>query len=209
METSLSLTITDVKLPALSCHRTFTVTFKVAPPESGDFGYGFIMGIGMMDELGIDQSRTDKMINWGPDIEVPMVPLGYWTDTRVQSICKHTTSDKEYTETTVNEANLFSTAEKPVASFKKAVYETPDLLEVAKRDGAKLTPAQQAMLLNVLVKNDDIFKGGCGSYNGEPVGIKVKDDAIPFRARPYPIPLKNREVLEHEVARQCSIGCLG
>ncbi len=89
-----------------------------------------------------------------------------------------------------------------MASFEKAVYETPDLLEVAKRDGAKLTPAQQAMLLNVLVKNNDVFKGGCGSYNGEPVGIKVKDDAIPFRARPYPIPLKNREVLEHKVVRR-------
>ena len=95
------------------------------------------------------------------------------------------------------------------ASFKKAVYETPDLLEVAKRDGLKLTSTQQALLLNVLIKNDNIFKGGCGSYNGDPVGIKVKDGAIPFRARPYPIPLKNREILEHEVARQCSIGCLG
>ncbi len=51
METSLSVTITNVKLPALSHHRTFSATFEVAPPESGDFGYGFIMGIGMMDEL--------------------------------------------------------------------------------------------------------------------------------------------------------------
>ena len=34
METSLSVTITDVKLPALSHHRTFSATFEVALPES-------------------------------------------------------------------------------------------------------------------------------------------------------------------------------
>jgi hypothetical protein len=166
------------------------------------------MGIGTMDELGIDQSRTDKMITWGPNIEVPMVPMGYWTDTRVQSLCKQPNSEKEHAEAAVDEANLFSTTETPAASFKKAVYKMPDLLEVAKRNGAKLTPVQQAMLLNNLVKNDNLFKGGCSSYNGKPVGIKVKDDAIPFRAKPYLIPLKSREILEHKVAQQCLIGCL-
>ncbi len=97
METMFSVTVTDVRLPALSHHRTFTATFKVAPPESGDFGYGIIMGIGMMDELGIDQSRTDKMITWGHDIKVTMVPIGYWTDACIQSICK-ANNKKEHAE---------------------------------------------------------------------------------------------------------------
>ncbi len=85
----------------------------------------------------------------------------------------------------------------------------PDLVEIAKRDGTKLTPQQQALLLNVLVKNIKVFSGGRGYYNGQPVGLKLKPDAIPYRAKPYPIPLKNREVMEHELACQCSIGCLG
>jgi hypothetical protein len=138
-----------------------------------------------MDELGINQSRTDKMITWGHDIEVPMVPIGYWTDARIQSICKannkkeHAEPNSKNLETkeenspiksefaTISEADLFLMANKPnEASFKKAVYETPDLLEVVKRDGTKLTPTQQAMLLNILVKNQDVFKGGCGYYNG-------------------------------------------
>ncbi len=111
---------------------------------------------------------------------------------------------------TILEADLFLTANKPnKASFKKAVYETPNLLEVTKRDGMKLTPPQQAMLLNILVKNQDVFKGGRGYYNGKLVGIKLKDNTIPYWAKPYPIPLKNREVPEHKVARQCLVGCLG
>ncbi len=73
---------------AISQHRTFEGTFDVAPPESGDFGYGIIMGIGMMDELGIDQSRTTK-ITWG-ELETPMVPSRYWTDGRIQTVCKVT-----------------------------------------------------------------------------------------------------------------------
>jgi predicted aspartyl protease len=75
METSLSVKLTDVRLPHLSRNRTFTATFEIAPAESGDFSNGVIMGIGMMDELGIDQSRTDKIITWGPDVQVPMVPI--------------------------------------------------------------------------------------------------------------------------------------
>jgi hypothetical protein len=56
------------------------------------------MGIVMMDEVGIDQSRTDKIITWGYNIQVPMVPIGYWTDTRIQTICKHANTEKEHTD---------------------------------------------------------------------------------------------------------------
>jgi hypothetical protein len=38
IDTSLSVTVTNVRLPHLSHQRTFTATFEVAPPESGDFG---------------------------------------------------------------------------------------------------------------------------------------------------------------------------
>ncbi len=63
--------------------------------------------------------------------------------------------------------------------------------------------------MSVLTANEVVFQGGRGHYNGEPVGLKVRDGTKPFRGKPYPIPLKNREVMEHELARQCSIGSLG
>ena len=106
--------------------------------------------------------------------------------------------------------NLFSIATKSKEpSFAKAVYETPDLFEVAKRDGSNFNSEQQMMLLNVLLKIAVVFKGGRGYYNGEPVGIRLKPDAKPYWAKPYPIVLKNQEVVEHELNRQRSIGCLG
>jgi hypothetical protein len=77
MNTLHSVTVTNVCLPHLSCQRIFTAKFEVAPLESGDFGYGIIMGIGMMDELRMNPSHTDKIITWGQDIQVPMIPIGY------------------------------------------------------------------------------------------------------------------------------------
>jgi len=56
MDTEFQATVHGIRLPHLSCHRTFSATFEIAPKESGDFGFGVIMGIDMMDDLGIDTS---------------------------------------------------------------------------------------------------------------------------------------------------------
>ena len=107
-----------------------------------------IMGVGMMDYLGIDQSRTDKIITWGHDIEVPMVPNGYWTEARIRTICQQLTKaetkgeESTGTPSTVRFTEDLFLTKQTEASFKKAFYETPDLLEIAKRDGTKLTSAQ-------------------------------------------------------------------
>ncbi len=185
----------------------------------------------MMDELGINQSHTDKIITWGHNVQVPMVPIRYWTDARIQTMCKHANTEKEHTDSAsknleikqensedkqnvkfATEANsdLFSATSKPAeASFKKAAYKKPNLLEVPKCDGKHLTPAQQALPFNILTSNEVVFKGGCGHYNGVPIGLKLKDNAKPFCAKPYPISLKNREVMEHKLSQQCLIGTLG
>ncbi len=153
------------------------------------------MGIGMMDKLGIDQSRTEKIITWGPDVQVPMVPINYWTDACLQAIFKSAKPNKALLEDQRNEpkepinansatksgSNLLLTTYKPIeVSFKKAIYEKPDLVEIAKCDGTKLTPQQQALLLNVLIKNIKVFSGGRGYYNRQPVGLKLKPGAIPY-----------------------------
>ncbi len=49
-----------------------------------------IMGCRQMDLLGIDTSRTKKVVTWGPDVSVPMVSTGYWTDNRIRSLLSPT-----------------------------------------------------------------------------------------------------------------------
>jgi hypothetical protein len=130
MEMHISVTVENVRLPALSRNRTFTATFEVAPKESGDFGYGVIMGVGMMDYLGIDQSRMDKVITWGHDIAVPMVLNGYWTETRIQTICQQPKKAEETTEKStripsVNFAENLFLPSKPKPALKRQFMKCP------------------------------------------------------------------------------------
>ncbi len=126
-------------------------------------------------------------------------------------IKKENSEDKQNVKfaTEVN-SDLFSATSKPAeVSFKKAVYKKPNHLEIAKLNGKRLTPAQQALLFNILTANEVVFKGGRGHNNRVPVGLKLKDNAKPFCIKPYPIPLKNSEVMEHDLGQQCLIGALG
>jgi len=74
MDTKFQVTVHGIRLPHLSRHRTFSATFEIAPKESGDFGFGVITGIDMMDDLGIDTSRTTKWIIWGNDSKFRWCP---------------------------------------------------------------------------------------------------------------------------------------
>lgn len=209
LNTSLQLTLDDVRLPHLSRTRSFTATFEVAPENSGDFGYGMLMGTQMMDDLGIDQSRTSKTITWGPDVEVPMVPSGYWTNARILALADQPTSsskDIQLTIGTQQQIEAFATTN--ISTYTEAVYNKPDLKEIVTQDCSHLTDSQQQALLQVLTANEAVFQGCKGNYTGAPVGITLKEDAKPFRAFPYPVPLKNRETLEAELRRQCTIGAM-
>jgi len=184
MDTKFQATVHGIRLPHLSRHRTFSATFKIAPKESGDFGFGVIMGIDMMDDLGIDTSRTTKSIIWGNDIEVPMVSKNHRTEARIQALCgvhrrssqnSSTPSENTTTKTDIyvddsitsitmqpstlpSESSLFLAANQSAPSFTKAVYVKPDLLEVVKRDGVNLTTDQQALLFRMLSNHNAVFK---------------------------------------------------
>ena len=63
-------------------------------------------------------------------------------------------------------------------------------------------------MLKVLKQNEGLFAGKRGNWTGKPVQIDLTNDAIPFRYRPYQIPLKIKDQVEKEVYRQCDIGAL-
>ncbi len=80
------------------------------------------MGIGMMDALGIDESRTEKAITWGHDISSPMVPNGYWTDERIRMICKENNTTKDHAKSNPKYLDF----EKENADFGQAKKETTE-----------------------------------------------------------------------------------
>ena len=88
-------------------------------------------------------------------------------------------------------------------------YTKPDLTKMLEQEKYNHLNAQQKLqLLEVLQKNEKAFEGKRGNYTGGEASIHLKPNAVPFWGQPYPIPLKNREVTELEVRRQCQIGAL-
>ncbi len=161
MTITLQVCINDIRLPHLSQTRTFSATIQVAPEQSGDFGYGMIMGCWQMDLLGIDTSCTEKVVTWGPDVSVPMVSTGYWTDNRIRSLlsCTSETPSADIAATPSEDIyEVFTNADAMLAStYSEAVYDKLNLVEVVNRDGADLTPKQRSQLLQVLMANMAAF----------------------------------------------------
>jgi hypothetical protein len=222
MNTKFQMTVDGICLPHLSHHRTFSATFEIAPEESGDFGFRVIMGIDMMDDLGINTSQTTKTIIWGNDIKVLMVSKSYWTEACIRALCGTVQRKPSEVPTSHNitskpdtlakeESSLFraeSEPAQPTSSFTKAVYVKPDLLEAVKCNGVDLTTNQQALLFKTLSDHNAVFQGDKGRYTGKPVKIRLKPDAVPKRAKPYDIPVKDRKVVEDGFSRQCKIRAL-
>ena len=173
----------NVKLPHLTNRRSFTVTLQVTPEMVGNFGYGIILGMKLMKDVGLDTSIQQQSITWGEELTIPMVPGNFWTKARLRpfaSLAKEMVQDK-----------IFATSEKPSAGLKAADYSKPDLAEIVSTKCSHLTKSQMDQLLTVLQRYEQVFLGKKGVYTGGPCDIVLKKDTKPFWSAPYPIPLKN------------------
>ena len=91
--------------------------------------------------------------------------------------------------------------------LREPKYEKVDLKQYAEAQD-NLDLSQKAALFNLLEKHKELFEGKRGNWKGKPISIELKDDAEAVWSRPYPIPLKNRDVVEKEFDRQCAIGAM-
>jgi len=93
-------------------------------------------------------------------------------------------------------------------ALKAEEYKTPDLLEIVEKKCQHLNGDGKKLIFSTLKEFETVFEGKQGENTGGDVGIQLKKEAIPFWGRPYPIPLKNRQVVEDKVNRQCDIGAM-
>ena len=103
--------------------------------------------------------------------------------------------------------NKVETEEVNLTELTSAKYVKANLPEIAE-NCKDHTSDQKAKLLMVLMKHEELFQGKRGEWKGHPISIESVDKATPVWAKPYPVPLKNREVFKEEIYRQCSIGAL-
>ena len=143
-----------------------------------------------MRALDIDTSVRNNTISWS-DKEIPMVPREYWTEER---ILRHKTRLSKQPPIGTNTTGEAPTKESNATEALQAVtYEKANLEDVTQRC-TNLSAEQQSKLLTILKDHEQLFLGCQGEWKGAPVSIKVIKGATPIWAKPYPVPLKNRQV---------------
>ena len=200
--TNDTLKTSDAMLPCLSSNRTFTIELMVIPKQcSADINYGVIIGQESMRLLDLDTSVRDNTISLG-DQSISMVPQDYWTAKRIQRQKNRLNRHNNNHESKSNQIEEADSAE----ALTPTNYVNANLPEIAKN--CKNLSSEQQKLLVVLTKHQSLFLGKHGEWMDKLVSIETVEGATPVWAKPYPVPLKNREVFQQEVQRQCTIGAL-
>ena len=90
----------------------------------------------------------------------------------------------------------------PAPRIKDTEYVNPDLREVSSLVD-RLSGLQKEAFLTMLLKQEEVFQGRCGTWKGNPVDFELKPNARPFIMRPYPIPHSLYRTTIQEVNRLC------
>ncbi len=94
---------------------------------------------------------------------------------------KHNTSFSQETASTRG-------ATKQVVEILDAKYAKADLPAIVRDNCKHLTPSERESLLSLLLKFERLFDGTLGEWYQPPVSIQLKEGAMLFHGRPYPIP---------------------
>jgi hypothetical protein len=147
--------------------------------------YDTIIGWDLLHELGIDIKFSTKTIEWD-GVSIPMKDVDA---TKEDTICQldppFITAETERMKTILD------------AKYEKAYLE--EVVAMCKH----LSEHEQASLLELLNKYEDLFDGTLGHWVGEDYNIELKPGITPYHDRAYPIPKAYEDTLKIEVERLC------
>ena len=176
----------EFTLPELNEQRIITKRVHITKAK---MGYGMIIGMDLLRELGIDLINSSATIQWD-DAEIPMRPRV--SDISDSYYIKDPPSVKEQTER--------------INRILDAKYEKADLRKVVNQ--ANLTKEQGKALHELLTKYQSLFDGTLGKWKGDPHIIHLKNDITLYYGKVYKIPYAYEATLKLEVNRLCDIGVL-
>lgn len=95
-----------------------------------------------------------------------------------------------------------------VTRILDAKYKAADLSKIVQENCAHLDATQQMQLLDLLRRHEGMFQGKLGQWVGEEVHFDLKEGAVPWQGRPYPVPKIHELTLRKEVDRLVEIDVL-
>ena len=132
-----------------------------------DMSYDIIIGMDLMQELGIDILNSSGTIKWG-DQEIHMRPR----DTTLAEMLS-----------TVKDPPAVEAATKRISNILDAKYEAANLKNIAKNTPS-LSQEDKIALYNVLKNYGTLFDGQLGRWKGNHHIIHLKDKATPYHGKP-------------------------
>ena len=151
-----------------------------------------IIGRDLLENLGMDIQFSTGSIMWD-HASLPMRPPGI-------TVAEAFSSEEQ-------DSPPVASASERIKRILDAKYEKADLNKEVDKC-AHLDAGQKQDLLALLKKYEHLFDGTLGKWNSTPYNIQLKEGAIPFHTRPFPIPKVHEQTLKQEVERLVSLGVL-
>jgi hypothetical protein len=192
LQTNGTVQIEGFILPQFAQKRYITSSLHMYQKRPQD-KYDFILGHDLLQEIGFDIYYSASQFVWD-NIIVDMVPCGYWTQKKIETMTKmwRKRSETETAQIVIHELQ--------VTEIKPAEYKPVEIKEVVEKQ-THLTPFERIQLQTMLIDFQDLFKGQRGQYNGEPIELELLPGSKPFYAKPFSIPKAYQQVTRDEIAR--------
>ena len=187
--------LVNFKLPEFSLSREIEwschIDERTDPSESP---YDMIIGLDLIDELGLVIDFKDKVINW-EELQMPMRPKGMVTDVATTHTLYHMAVDPPVVKAAEDRYNKILDANYEALDIPKLVSELKHL-----------TRQQQNCLTKTITKYPSLTAGGLGNLNIEPIRLELAKNAKPYHAKPYGIPKAYENTTKKECKRFEDIG---
>jgi predicted aspartyl protease len=181
----------EFNLPELQASRMIDKSFHVV--ELNIKNYDMIIGRDLITSLQLDVKGSNLSIQWD-DAAIP------WRDIDSTSADIYLTEDRQSYQPIEQEMQRMT-------DILDAKYKPANLQEISE-NADHLTNSEQKSLLKLLKKYEDLFDGTLGTFTGKPYDIKLKDNAEPHHARPFPVPKIHELTLKSELDRLCDLNVL-
>ena len=180
----------EFKMPEFSHNKV--VTWSAFVDDRTDpkmTNYDLIIGSDLMTKLKMTLNYDTGHVIWD-DVHVPMKEKG-------------TISDKEMTQNIyelTKESSILKMSEDRHNEIIKAMYGAVDIRKHVQTLNY-LTKKEQDQLATVLEAYPDMYEGTIGTLNIPPVHFELKKEAIPYHAKPFPIPKAYENLTKDECKR--------
>lgn len=150
--------------------------------------YDIILGRDFLKRAGIVMDFEKETVSWF-ERTIPMKHPQHWR--------------------MMNDAKFFSAEETFMDQFKieEAKYEEISPSEVSASQ-KHLSVHQRNLLTRLLLKFPVLFDGKLGLYKGKKVSLEIQDDAVPYHAKAYSVPMAHAEIFRKELRHLVNIGVL-